>query len=334
LSIFETDLSENIVSKLLGEDIDLETSRYLDRLLELASLEEAEHQFLIDPFDRSVALVFQLFNSSDLDPWDVDLTIFLKMFNERIEKTENIDLPTCGKLVRMAWSILRNQASSLIERQEKSLHYEEEEEVWDFAGGWETEFDDEDYNFSLGVLSGAADEKLPSMFEGRIHRDESRPVTLVELLMGLQSAGKLAEEQRLRENIAKERRESNERARARFSGSLHVENLENDLKRTWQALKNNTSETSQSVELGDIVSTLNKASLKLGINEAEAKAEAQVTALVSTLFLTNRGYVDLSQGEGSNGKIILENLWKDAQDFSTLTKQLHPESILGDNKIV
>ena len=325
-------MREDIVAKLLGGDIDLETSRYLDRLLELASLEEAEHQFLIDPFDRSVALVFQLFNSSDLDPWDVDLTIFLEMFNERIEKNDNIYLPTCGKLVRMAWSILRNQASSLIERQEKSLHYEEE--VWDFEGGWETEFDDEDYNFSLGVLSGAADEKLPSMFEGRIHRDESRPVTLVELLMGLQSAGKLAEEQRLRETIAKERRESNERARARFSGSLHVENLENDLKRTWNALKNNTNETSQSVELGDIVSTLNQTSLKSGMNEEEAKAEAQVTALVSALFLTNRGYVDIHQEEGSDGKIVLENLWKDARDFSTLTKQLHPESILEDNKIV
>jgi len=325
-------MREDIVAKLLGGDIDLETSRYLDRLLELASLEEAEHQFLIDPFDRSVALVFQLFNSSDLDPWDVDLTIFLEMFNERIEKTDNIDLPTCGKLVRMAWSILRNQASSLIERQEKSLHYEEE--VWDFEGGWETEFDDEDYNFSLGVLSGAADEKLPSMFEGRIHRDESRPVTLVELLMGLQSAGKLAEEQRLRETIAKERRESNERARARFSGSLHVENLENDLKRTWNALKNNTNETSQSVELGDIVSTLNQTSLKSGMNEEEAKAEAQVTALVSALFLTNRGYVDIHQEEGSDGKIVLENLWKDARDFSALTKQLHPESILEDNQIV
>ena len=325
-------MREDIVAKLLGGDIDLETSRYLDRLLELASLEEAEHQFLIDPFDRSVALVFQLFNSSDLDPWDVDLTIFLEMFNERIEKTDNIDLPTCGKLVRMAWSILRNQASSLIERQEKSLHYEEE--VWDFEGGWETEFDDEDYNFSLGVLSGAADEKLPSMFEGRIHRDESRPVTLVELLMGLQSAGKLAEEQRLRETIAKERRDSNERARARFSGSLHIENLENDLKRTWNALKNNTNETSQSVELGDIVSTLNQTSLKSGMNEEEAKAEAQVTALVSALFLTNRGYVDIHQEEGSDGKIVLENLWKDARDFSTLTKQLHPESILEDNQIV
>jgi len=333
LSIFETNMREDIITKLLGSDIDLETSRYLDRLLELASLEEAEHQFLIDPFDRSVALVFQLFNSSDLDPWDVDLSSFLEMFNERIENAENIDLPTCGKLVRMAWSILRNQASSLIERQERALQYDDEE-VWDFEGGWETEFDDEDYNFSLGILSGAADETLPSMFEGRIHRDESRPVTLVELLMGLQSAGKLAEEQRLREKIARERRESNDRARARFGGSLHVENLENDLKRTWDALKNNTTNDSQSVELREIVSTLNKTSLQSGMSEEEAKAEAQVTALVSALFLTNRGYVDIFQEDGSDGKIILRNLWEEAQDFSSLTNQLHPKSILEDDKIV
>ena len=81
-----------------------------------------------------------------------------------------------------------------------------------------------------GVLSGAADEALPSIFEGRIHRDQGRPVTLGELLMGLQSAGKLAEEQRLRETIAKERREANEKARARFSGrrecSYHDDNFD------------------------------------------------------------------------------------------------------------
>ena len=152
--------------------------------------------------------------------------------------------------------------------------------------------------------------------------------------MGLQSAGKLAEEQRLREKIARERRESNDRARARFGGSLHVENLENDLKRTWDALKNNTSHDSQSVELREIVSTLNKTSLQSGMSEEEAKAEAQVTALVSALFLTNRGYVDIFQEDGSDGKIILRNLWEEAQDFSSLTNQLHPKSILEDDKIV
>ena len=68
-------MRDDIVSRLLGGDTDLETNRYLDRLVELSRVEEAEHQFLIDPFDRSVALVFQLFQYSDLDPWDVDLSL-------------------------------------------------------------------------------------------------------------------------------------------------------------------------------------------------------------------------------------------------------------------
>ena len=322
-------LRDDIVARMLGSDADLETSRYLDRLVELATLEEAEHQFLIDPFDRSVALVMQLFQSSDLDPWDVDLSSFLEMFNERIKESENIDLPTCGRLVRMAWCILRGQASTLLERQERAFDFEEEE-VWDFDGGWESEFDDADYNFSLGVLTGAADEALPQMFEGRIHRDESRPVTLGELLMGLQDAGRLAAEQRLREEIAKERREANARARERFSGSLHIEDLEGDLQRTWESLKTRSRGTGKPIGLGDLVEDIASKSVESGMTNEEADAEAQVTALVSALFLTNRGYVDLKQEKGRNGKITLKDLWTGDEDFSTLSQKLHPKPMIAE----
>ena len=319
-------LRDDIVETMLGGETDLETSRYLDRLVELATLEQAEHQFLIDPFDRSVALVLQLFQSSDLDPWDVDLSSFLVMFNERIKESENIDLPTCGRLVRMAWCILRGQASTLLERQERAFDFEEED-VWEFDGGWESEFDDADYNFSVGVLTGAADEALPQMFEGRIHRDESRPVTLGELLLGLQDAGRLAAEQRLREEIAKERREANARARERFSGSLHVEDLEGDLQRTWESLKVRSNGAGKPIVLQDLVHDISSKSMESGIDKEEAEAEAQVTALVSALFLTNRGYVDLEQEKGRNGKITLKDLWIKEDDFSLLSEKLHPKTM-------
>jgi len=319
-------LRDDIVETMLGGETDLETSRYLDRLVELATLEQAEHQFLIDPFDRSVALVLQLFQSSDLDPWDVDLSSFLVMFNERIKESENIDLPTCGRLVRMTWCILRGQASTLLERQERAFDFEEEE-VWEFDGGWESEFDDADYNFSVGVMSGAADEALPQMFEGRIHRDESRPVTLGELLLGLKDAGRLAAEQRLREEIAKERREANARARERFSGSLHVEDLEGDLQRTWESLKARSKGAGKPIVLEDLVHDISSKSIESGIDKEEAEAEAQVTALVSALFLTNRGYVDLKQEKGRNGKITLKDLWAKEDDFSVLSQKLHPNTM-------
>jgi chromatin segregation and condensation protein Rec8/ScpA/Scc1 (kleisin family) len=270
-----------------------------------------------------VALVFQMFHNSDLDPWDVDLSVFLELFNQRINDSDNIDLPTCGRLVRMAWSILRGQASTLLERQEKSLVDDEIEDSWDFEDTWESEFSDEDYNFSVGVLTGAASDVLPGMFEGRIHRDEGRPVTLGELLMGLQAAGRLSEEQKIREQIAKERREANEKARARFGGSLHVENLEDDLKRTWDALRSRTLQEKDSTDLTDIVEVLKQNSIQSGLSVEEAKSEAQVTALVSSLFLTHRGYAEVSQD--SNGKISLKNLHLEDDDFSELSNRLNPK---------
>jgi len=316
-------MRDDVVLRLLEGQPNLETSKFLDRLMELSTLEEAEHQFLIDPFDRSVALVFQMFQSSDLDPWDVDLSSFIEMFNERIQGAENIDLPSCGRMIRMAWSILRGQASSLIERQERAMDFEEDVE-WDFDGGWEAEFDDADYNFSVGVMTGAADEALPSMFEGRIHGKEGRPVTLGELLLGLKDASRIAEEQRTRERIAKERREAHDRERARFSGSLHVEDLEGDLKRTWEALKSR-AQPSQGVGLREVAEEL-KQNSPSGLSEKEAKTESQVTAFVSTLFLTNRGYISLEQEGGYNGRIVLGDLWIESSNYDELTERLHPKS--------
>lgn len=319
-------MRDDIVSRLLGGEPDLSTSKYLDRISELASMEEAEHQFLIDPFDRSVALVFQMFQSTDLDPWDVDLSSFLEMFSSRIEKSENIDLPTCGRLIRMAWAILRNQASSLIEKQERALDFEEDD-TWDFEGGWETEFDDEDYNFSVGVLSGAADDVLPSIFEGRVHRDEGRPVTLGELLMGLQEAGRLAEEQRTRERIAQERREALSTARERFRGSLHIEDLEGDLERTWNALQSRSQGQKEKVSLNEVSEHLMGLAVDSGVGPDEARSEAQVTALVSALFLTNRGYTEISQEPGRNGKVSIAPLWEGEDSFAELTAKLHPGEV-------
>jgi chromatin segregation and condensation protein Rec8/ScpA/Scc1 (kleisin family) len=333
VSVFDgSTMRDDIVSRLLGGEADLETSQYLDRLVELSLVEEAEHQFLIDPFDRSVALVFQMFQNSDLDPWDVDLSVFLELFNQRINDSENIDLPTCGRLVRMAWTILRGQASTLLERQERSLIDEEVEESWDFEDSWETEFSDEDYNFSIGVLTGAASDVLPSMFEGRIHREEGRPVTLGELLMGLQAAGRLSEEQKMREQIAKERREANEKARARFGGSLHVENLEDDLKRTWDALRSRTVEEKTTTNLSDIVEVLKENSIQSGLSSEEAESEAQVTALVSSLFLTHRGYAEVSQD--LDGQIKLKNLHFEDDDFSTLTNRINPKASIHEGAIM
>ena len=264
-------LRDDIVARLLTDEVDLETSAYLDRILELAEMEEVEHQFLNDPFDRSVALVLQLFQDKDLDPWAVDLSAFLEMFSTRIEDTEDIDLPTCGRLIRMAWQVLRGQAESLIERQN---HEDEVDEPWIYDGGWESDFDDNDYNFSVGIITGTHKERLPDMFSGRIQREEGRPVTLGELLMGLKAASRISEEQNLRLKIAEKRRASLEMARERFSGSLHVEDLEGDIRRTWEAMRMRANPEDQTCTLSAISEELADRSMESGTIREEANAEA------------------------------------------------------------
>jgi hypothetical protein len=149
--------------------------------------------------------------------------------------------------------------------------------------------------------------------------------------MGLQAAGRLSEEQKMREEIAKERREANEKARARFGGSLHVENLEDDLKRTWDALRSRTLEEKESTNLSEIVEVLEKGSIDSGLSIEDAKSEAQVTALISSLFLTHRGYAEVSQD--LNGNISLKNLHLRDDDFSTLTHRLNPKVRLTERVI-
>ena len=150
-------------------------------------------------------------------------------------------------------------------------------------------------------------------------------LTLGELLMGLQSAKQISEDLKLREQIAKERREAHAKARARFSGSLHVEDLEGDLRRTWEALRDRSAEGDMAIDLKDIVSFLRDRSLKDGLEFDEAEAEAQVTALVSALFLTHRGYADLTQKSGRNGLISIKDLNPDYNDFDVLTEKINPK---------
>ena len=145
--------------------------------------------------------------------------------------------------------------------------------------------------------------------------------------MGLQEAGRLAEEQRIRERIAQERREALSTARERFKGSLHVEDLEGDLERTWYALRSRTMSKKESVGLHEVSEELMGMALDSGVEVGEARAEAQVTALVSALFLTNRGYTELSQESGRNGKVSLVPLWDGNESFTELTSKLHPDEI-------
>ena len=111
-------LRQDIFEQLINaKETDEEATRYADRILQVAQHEESEHQVLVDPFDRSVALVLSLVKEEGLNPWDIDLSAFLSIFAKRVKaEADDLDLPACGRLIRLAWEVLNNQASSLLEK--------------------------------------------------------------------------------------------------------------------------------------------------------------------------------------------------------------------------
>ncbi|MGB1818721.1 MAG: hypothetical protein ACPHK2_03795, partial [Candidatus Poseidoniaceae archaeon] len=158
-------LRQDIFEQLINaKETDEEATRYADRILQVAQHEESEHQVLVDPFDRSVA------------------------FAKRVKaEADDLDLPACGRLIRLAWEVLNNQASSLLEKIQDFDVLEEEEFFHEF--GWESDYDDEEFFFTNSVIDGGADDVLPNLFDERLRRtEEGRPVTLGELLSALKEA--------------------------------------------------------------------------------------------------------------------------------------------------
>ena len=222
-------LRQDILDQLMGQEEDLsEAERYADRILRIAQEESAEHQVLSDPFDRSVALVLSLVKEEGMDPWNIDLSAFLKLFTQRVRKeASGLDLPACGRLIRMSWEVLTQQASTLFDRV-IALDFEDEEDFTDF--GWEAEYDDEEFIFTSSVLEGSADQVLPSFFGERIRRDEGRPSTLGELLSALKDACDEAEILKAKEEYRKEHAAELKNMLDNVGSRMHNEDMEGDIR--------------------------------------------------------------------------------------------------------
>ncbi|MGY8670102.1 MAG: hypothetical protein ACKVJ7_03520 [Candidatus Poseidoniales archaeon] len=308
-------LRQDVLDQLLAaeEDSD-EAARYADRIQQIAESEEAEHQTLVDPFDRSVALVLSLVKEEGLDPWNIDLGAFLKLFTERVRKeASDLDLPACGRLIRLSWEVLHNQAAILFERVQ-AIDFSEEEFI-DF--GWESDYDDEGFVFTQTILAGEADEVLPNLFDERVRRnEEGRPVTLGELLSALKDACDDAEVQKVRDENRILHAEELAKMLSSVDSRMHDENLESDIEISWRAMRQATKKVGKSeVELSSLGEFMLEELAAKGFTGADQKAEAKVTSFIACLFLANRGYAQISQKEVPAGQIVLSDLCPDATSF-------------------
>ena len=306
-------LRQDIIDKLVavGED-SASASDFSDRIMAFASLEEAEYQTLTDPFDRSVALVFSLVKEEQFNAWNINLESFLKEFTTRVKQdAKALDLPACGRLIRMSWEVLHHQSSELFD---KIQYSEEEVEDEDMHFTWQEEYVDDDYLFTQTVLEGKSEEFLPQFFDSRIRRQEGRNVTLAELLAAFKDAADDAEMVKQRDEMRILNKAELDQYMSNVDGRMHNEDLEGDILRSWQAIRGITkSRETTKVAINEVINDLYQLSEK----HEDSQLEAKVSAFISGLFLTHRGFISISQSSESE-PIYFEDLHPNIDDFDTI----------------
>ncbi len=322
-------LRQDILDQLMSQEEEAsEAERYADRIIRIAQEDNAEHQVLTDPFDRSVALVLSLVKEEGMDPWNIDLSAFLKLFTQRVRsESDGLDLPACGRLIRMSWEVLTQQASTLFDRV-IAMDIEDEDDFFDF--GWESEYDDEEFIFTTTILDGNADQHLSGFFGERMRRDEGRPSTLGELLSALKDACDEAEILRAKEEYRKAHAEELKSMLENVGSRMHNEDMEGDIRRCWDAMRVVTAAIGESkVPVAKVTTELEKILLQtFGEIPEGYEIESKITSFVSGLFLTHRGYAWISQ-EGPEDPIMLEDRWPDAKSFDEATSLA--EKLIADD---
>ena len=247
--------------------------------------DKGEYISIENPFERSIAIAFELVMHQHLNPWDIDLVSFSTMYMKRA-KEEKIDLMTAGRIIYMAWKVLKLQSDDLVVTMEK-----QEETYEPFGWGdiptemWLTKDDAYSYtNLVMNMPESPLDEPL--------RRDSKRKITLIELLDAFDQARKESEEYQL---IEQQRREEQERlsqlARKRMKGTAHEDHLEEDVEAVWKRIKNFPNKT---VSLTDLC-------------EVKGREEF-IKILMSVLFLAYDNKILVYQKRFPYGKIFIKNM--------------------------
>ena len=242
----------------------------LDRYLDILS-EAKEGESLSDPMDESVRSVFDLVLNQGFDPWQIDLLEFTRLYTLRLEDQE-VDLIVAGKLMHMAWSILRLQSEETLQENER------EEELYFFD--WDTE--------ELMESDFEAPQKLyqpQNHLKETTRRSPMRPVSLMELLDAFEDA---RSEVKVLQERERTRRELKSRKSRDFCNNAHEEDLEQDVERTWSRIL--------SIGAGPI----------LMMDLFNSDLNVNLSTFLATLYLVRDGRLALWQDDQPHGDIYLE----------------------------
>jgi segregation and condensation protein A len=249
---------------------------------------EGAHLVMQNPFDRAIAIAFQLVIEKHLDPWKLDLVQFKDLYLAHVRQTREVDLITAGRLIFLAWTVLKLQSDEALLRAEASRHQPEppaEEVSWDDipTDAWLT--DDGSYAFTNAVLS-----TKQAPIDEKVRHKGDRKVTLYELVEAFEEARAEAESRMILDSKRKEARALwAQQRKAGVQGAAHKEDLEAEIREVWGRIRKLNGHPIPLKDLHD------------------GTRDDRVKALVSVLFLARESHVTIWQERFPYGPIFIQN---------------------------
>ncbi len=165
-----------------------------------------------DPVEKTVASVFRMCLEGSIDPWDIDLKAFVKIFSGMVDENFR-DFGAAGYLIYQAWKILNEKSRNSLERR---LVFEEEEDYLEAGEEIEQFF-----------------EPIELTVKEPVKHQEKRKVFLVELLDAMRDAYKVAPRTKKKEILQVERIDP---TIDEIVSEMHAEEPEAEIQRVYELL--------------------------------------------------------------------------------------------------
>ena len=282
------------------EDSGQKISEYMELV---RGLKEGEHLPIKDPFDKSIALTFELVMQNHMNPWDVDLLKFSNLYMDRMKAEQEVDFITAGRLMFMAWSVLKLQSDEVLANNQPKPVEQPLDSGWDPGAAADWMQSDASVDFTTAVLNRSE----PPLQES-VYRKGTRPVTLFELVGAFEEARKEAEIQKV---LSEERRKMRlvwEGQKAlRVDQMMHRDDLQEDINLVWGKIQ----PLSGKIPLGKLC--------------AGGCDDDRLTAFVSILFLAFVKQIRVWQENFPYGEIYIEKSVEGDLPLEKLQNITHPQ---------
>jgi segregation and condensation protein A len=298
--------------KALINDDDTDDDK-LDQYMDI--VEQLEHGMTIafpNSFDRAIAMTFELAFEHHLDPWNIDLVTFSTEYLKHVRKDKNLDLVTAGRIILMAWKILKLQSDEVLSNAQ--YIQEQEQDYWhEPDGDWY--LNDDDFEYTTEVIN----KDKPPLHE-MIWRKGKRRVSLLELVGALEEAKREAEIiQILNVRHAEEREKFKRFRNQNISRKVHQESLQEDMELVYQRI---SKFNGHPIPLSEIYTI---------------ELDDKITTLVSSLFLAHNRKINIWQRKFPFGQIFVKNLNGNNGDSSDTVDEVlevkEPKAVVKINVI-